>query len=171
MIIDIVKVFLPAVCAFIIGILITPTLTDFLYKHKMWKVKSGKTSLDGTAAEVFNDLHKEKDANTPRMGGIVIWASVFLTVLGISAVSKILPHEITWKLDFFSRSQTWVPFATLLFGALVGLADDILEIKGSKEEKGKGGLSLTKRLSAVTFISLVTAWWFYDKLDVNSLGL
>ena len=42
MVIDIVKVFFPAIIAFIVGILITPVLSDYLYKNEMWKKKAGK---------------------------------------------------------------------------------------------------------------------------------
>lgn len=171
MIIDIVKVFLPAVGAFILGVLVTPVLTNFLYAHKMWKHKAGKTALDGTEAKIFNELHKEKEVNTPRMGGIIIWFSSATIIIGIWLFSKILPGDIILKLDFLSRNQTWVPLATLILGALIGLVDDYLEIKGSREEKGKGGLSLKKRLLIVSVIALACAWWFYVKLDVVGIGL
>jgi len=167
MIIDIVKVFLPAVGAFILGILITPILTNFLYSHKMWKKKSGKTALDGTEATVFNELHKEKEVNTPRMGGIIIWFSSAIIVVGIWILSILWPTEITIKLNFLSKNQTWIPLATLILGALAGLVDDYLEIRGS------GGLSLKKRLIIVSVISLACAWWFYSptKLGVTGIGL
>lgn len=171
MIIDIVKVFLPAVGAFTLGVLFTPFLTNYLYSHKMWKRKAGKTALDGKEASVFNSMHNEREINTPRMGGIVIWFSSAFVIIGIWLISQIFPGDTTTKLDFLSRSQTWVPLATLLFGALAGLVDDYLEIKGSENGTGKGGLSLRKRLAIVSIISLACAWWFYIKLDVVSIGL
>ena len=171
MIIDIVKVFLPAVGAFVVGLFSTPLLTDYLYAHQMWKKRGGKIALDGNEAKVFNELHKGKEVNTPRMGGIVIWFSASLVIIGVWAISIIFPTETTIKLDFLSRSQTWVPLATLLLGALVGLVDDYLEIKGSENSAGKGGLSLKKRLFVVSLISLSTALWFYIKLDVAGIGL
>lgn len=167
MIIDIVKVFLPAVGSFTLGILLTPILTNFLYSHKMWKKKSGKTALDGNEAVIFNELHKEKEVNTPRMGGIIIWFSSAVIIIGIWALAILIPTETTTKLDFLSRSQTWLPLATLIFGALAGLVDDYLEIKGS----AKGGLSLRIRLTIVSAIALACAWWFYAKLDVAGIGL
>jgi phospho-N-acetylmuramoyl-pentapeptide-transferase len=178
MIIDIVKVFLPAVGAFIVGIAITPVLTNYLYSHQMWKKKSGKVALDGTEAVVFNELHKEKDTNTPRMGGIVIWFSSAVVIAGIWLVAKIVPGDITGKLDFLSRSQTWVPLAALLLGALAGLIDDYLEVKRSElisdngeTRRGRGGLSLKIRLSIVSAIAIACAAWFYIKLDVTGIGL
>jgi phospho-N-acetylmuramoyl-pentapeptide-transferase len=165
MIIDIVKVFLPAVGAFILGILVTPILTNFLYSHQMWKKKSGKTALDGTEATIFNELHKEKEVNTPRMGGIIIWFSSTVVIVGIWLISQFFPGDVITKLDFLSRSQTWLPLATLILGALAGLVDDYMEIKNS------GGLSLKKRLIIVSVIALSCALWFYVKLDVVSIGL
>ena len=154
-----------------IGILITPILTNYLYSHKMWKKKSGKTALDGTEAAVFNELHKEKEVNTPRMGGIVVWFSSAAIIVGIWALAMVFPTETTTKLDFLSRSQTWLPLATLILGALAGLVDDYMEIKGSENGGKNGGLSLKKRLIIVSVIALLCAWWFYAKLDVVSIGL
>ncbi len=175
MIIDIVKVFLPAVGAFILGILVTPILTNFLYSHQMWKKRAGKMALDGREAVIFNELHKEKEVNTPRMGGIIIWFSSTVVIMGIWLTAHFFPSEIAEKLDFLSRSQTWVPLATLIFGALVGLVDDYLEVRvtpaSAEASAGKGGLSLKKRLIIVSVISLLVAWWFYAKLDVVGIGL
>jgi phospho-N-acetylmuramoyl-pentapeptide-transferase len=176
MIIDIVKVFLPAVGAFILGIAVTPILTNFLYSHKMWKKKAGKVALDGSTAEIFNELHKEKEVNTPRMGGIIIWFSSAVIIVGIWIIAKFFPSEIMSKLDFLSRSQTWIPLGTLILGALAGLVDDYLEIKRSEvafaeASAPKGGLSLKIRLSIVFVISFAVACWFYFKLGVESIGL
>lgn len=166
MIVDIVKVFTPSVLTFVLGVLITPLLTNFLYSHKMWKKKAGKTALDGTEAKVFNSLHKETESNTPRMGGIIVWVSASAVILSIWILSKLFPIDNITKLDFLSRNQTWVPFGTLLLGSIAGLFDDYLEIKGTT-----GGLSLKIRLGIVSVISLACAFWFYNKLDVTSIGL
>jgi phospho-N-acetylmuramoyl-pentapeptide-transferase len=167
---DLIKLFIPATVAFCIGILITPILTHYLYKNEMWKKKAGKVGLDGKATEIFNELHKDKEVGTPKMGGIVIWASVFLTVLLFWVISHLFPFELSLKFDFFSRSQTWIPLATLILGALVGLLDDYLDIKGSRDNLS-GGLSFKKRLILVSTISFICAMWFYFKLDVHGIGL
>lgn len=70
-------IFTPAILAFIVGIAITPIVTHFLYKHKVWKKTGGKTALDGQVAEVFNQLKGGTETKTPRMGGIVIWEVFF----------------------------------------------------------------------------------------------
>lgn len=170
MIIDLVKLFIPATIAFIVGILITPLVTHYLYKHEMWKKKAGKIAPDGRATPIFNELHKHKEVGTPKMGGIVIWLSVCITIMGFWIISRIFPIYAFEKFDFLSRSQTLIPLFTLILGALAGLFDDYLDIKGSRDHIA-GGLSLKKRLIIVGLIGLACAFWFYKKLDVTGIGL
>lgn len=167
---DIVKVFFPAVLAFTIGISLTPLISDYLYQNKMWKKKSGKVQMDGSATPIFNSLHKEKEVNTPRMGGVIIWISVFLATAGLWFISKFVPTDISQKLDFLSRNQTWIPLFTLVAGSLVGIIDDLLEIKGSGDHVA-GGLSLRKRLFIILIIGLIAGSWFYFKLGISSIGI
>ncbi|MBX4199974.1 hypothetical protein KW790_00725 [Candidatus Parcubacteria bacterium] len=168
---DVVKVFIPTIIAFALGVGITPVLTNFLYKREMWKKKAGKdVGLGGGGTPIFNELHKYKEVGTPRMGGIVVWLSVAVTVVVGSLVARYFPGDVTSKLDLLSRNQTWIPLFTLVAGGLVGLIDDYLEARGSRDYAA-GGLSLVKRLLIVTFIALICAWWFYTKLEVRTLGL
>ncbi len=167
---DIVKVFFPAVLAFVIGIALTPPITNYLYEHKMWKKKSGKVATDGRTTPIFNALHKDRDVNTPRMGGTIIWISVFLSTVSLWFISKFLPTDISLKLDFLSRNQTWLPLFTLISGSLFGLVDDYLEVEGSGGYVA-GGMSLKKRLVIVTIIGLIAGSWFYFKLGIMSIGL
>ncbi|MGM0629008.1 MAG: hypothetical protein ACQESA_01110 [Patescibacteria group bacterium] len=171
MMIDIVKVILPSVLAFGVGIMMTPFLTYYLYRFKAWKKKAGKNALDGKKAEVFNELHKEKEVGTPRMGGVVIWLSSALVILGLWILAIIFPeNQFLIKIDFLSRDQTWIPFTAMIFGALVGLVDDLLEVSG----RGKymaGGLSFSKRMSAVILLGTFCGFWFYQQLNVTTLGM
>jgi len=171
MAINIIKVILPAVVSFVIGILTTPILTNFLYKHKMWK-KKAKTvsSVDGGGTPIFNSLLQGKEIGTPRMGGIIIWSSVIITTLGFWIFGEIFNTSVMDKFDYLSRNQTWIPFFTLIFGAIVGLVDDLLEIRGSENTKHAGGLSLSKRLILVGIISFLISLWFYFKLEVNTIN-
>ena len=169
MIIDIVKIFTASSLAFVVGMLITPALTHYLYKFRAWKKKAGKVAPDGRSTPIFNKVHEERETSTPRMGGIVIWASAFITIIGIWFVSKVFPSDITTKLDFLSRNQTWIPLFTLIAGSIVGMIDDILEVKGNGNYIA-GGLSLKRRLLVVGVISFFVAWWFFVKLGVASIG-
>jgi len=171
MFIDIVKVLFPSVTAFIIGIAITPIVSDYLYKNKMWKKKNVQVAVDGAPATISQKLHDDEGKKTPRMGGVVMWVSVAVTALIIWTISQVVGGEMAIKLDFISRNQTWIPLATLVFGSMFGLIDDYLETKESGGDYKAGGLSLTKRLLAVGGIALLVALWFYIKLEVNSIGL
>ncbi|MFA5934501.1 MAG: hypothetical protein WC827_01285 [Candidatus Paceibacterota bacterium] len=170
MAINLIKVILPAVIAFIVGMGFTPILTNYLYKNKMWKKKVKTVAIDGRGTPIFNSLHAEGEVSTPRMGGIVIWASVFITTITFWILGHIFSGGIFSKLDFLSRDQTWIPLFILIFGAMVGLVDDVLEIKGLGGNYA-GGLSLKKRLILVGFISFAISLWFYFKLDVNTINI
>jgi phospho-N-acetylmuramoyl-pentapeptide-transferase len=169
MIIDIVKVFTASSAAFIVGMLITPAVTHYLYKYKAWKKSNVAVATDGRSAEISQRLHNDEEKKTPRMGGVVVWGSAFITIIVIWLVSKIFPTNITTKLDFLSRDQTWIPLFTLVAGSLVGMVDDIMEVIGNSARKA-GGLSSKKRLFVVGLISLFVAWWFFAKLGVTSVG-
>jgi phospho-N-acetylmuramoyl-pentapeptide-transferase len=169
-VIDAIKVFAPAAIAFFVGIAITPPITTYLYQNKMWKKKAGKRGYgdNGGNTPLFNELHKGKEVGTPKMGGVIIWASAFLTIFILWIIANIYPTFITEKLSFLSRGQTWLPLFTLLVGALIGLVDDYFEVSG-KSDHFAGGLSLKKRLVIVLLVSIVGAWWFFSKLEVSSI--
>jgi phospho-N-acetylmuramoyl-pentapeptide-transferase len=170
MILDIVKVFIPSTIAFCIGLFLSLILSHYLYKYQMWKKKAKTVSVDGGGTPLFNELHKVRETSTPKMGGIVIWLGAACTIILIWILSQIFPESFFSKLDLLSRDQTWIPLSTLILGALIGLLDDFLEIKGSTDYKA-GGLSLTKRLGLVALIGFLCASWFYYKLGVSSIGM
>lgn len=169
MLLSVIKVFAPTALAFFIGIMTTPILTHYLYKYKLWKKIAGKTTPDGRTAEIFNELHKDKEVGTPRMGGIIIWSSTIVTTLIFWLWWKIDPTDSSTKMNFLSRNQTWLPIFTLLVGSLVGLVDDILQVRG--EAGAKNGLSFSKRAIVVVLLGLIGGWWFYDKLDVTTIHI
>jgi len=167
--INLIKVILPSISAFIVGMFITPIITKYLYRYKMWKKKAKTVAILGGGTPIFNKLHADGEVSTPRMGGIVIWTSVFITTI-IFWILGIVWGGIFLKLDFLSRDQTWIPLFIFMFGAFVGLIDDILEINGTGDNYA-GGLSLKKRLFLVSIISLLISFWFYFKLDIYSINI
>ena len=168
MLTDIIKIFVPLTVSFFVGIALAPVLTHYLYKHKAWKKRSGKVDPSGNATPIFNQLHAHKEVGTPRMGGIIIWASVVITVLVIWLFSLFFPSDWSIKLNFLSRNQTWLPFAVLIFSSLVGLLDDWLEVRGNGNYVA-GGLAFRQRALIVLAIGLVIAWWLVAKLGINAI--
>jgi phospho-N-acetylmuramoyl-pentapeptide-transferase len=160
-----VKVIIPAATAFALGIALAPFLAAILYRKEAWKKTAGKEGIGGGGTPIFNELHKDREISTPRMGGILIWASVLATAAFFFILARTL--DTFWpSLDFVNRQETWLPLFALASGALAGLIDDILEIR-----EGKGGLSLARRLSIVGVIGAIAGWWFYVKLGVDAIGI
>ncbi len=128
MLINLLKISIPTAMAFFLGLLITPLATHFFYKYKMWKKYSRRNAVN---SEHFHKFHREEEElNTPRVGGIIIWASVLVTTALFYLLSFWFPTEGTAKMNFLSRNQTLIPFFTLLIGALIGLWDDLIQIYG-----------------------------------------
>ena len=167
MLFDAARVLIPFVIAFCIGIASAPVLTHYLYKYKAWKKKGGKHKGmgDENGTPLFNELHKEREVNVPRMGGLLIWSTVTLTALLFLILGVFLGTPFA-ELNFIDRSQTWIPLVALLVGGLVGLIDDLLEVTQSK-----GGLSISKRLLVVGLFGAFAGWWFYAKLGVAAVGV
>lgn len=169
MIINVVKVLFPSALAFFIGILITPILTKYFYKYKMWKKSS--RSLSQTSAD-FGKIHNEKEElNTPRVGGIIIWLSVFLTIFVIYLISLFFPTPLTEKMSFLSRNQTIIPLFALLAASILGLIDDFFQIMG-KGGYAKDSLIYRKiKIVAIITIGALIGSWFFYKLGLSSISI
>lgn len=170
---DSIKILLPAVIAFLVGIGLTPTLSNFMYKHKLWRRSSrSKQNTEAMSVE-FQKIHNEVGENsTPRIGGVLVWVSIIVTMALVYLLYVFFPNEITEKLNFLSRNQTLLPLATLLFASLVGLLDDLIQIY-RKDDSAKAGDGIPRfiRILVVLFIGAVGAWWFYAKLGVLGIHI
>lgn len=168
--IDVIKIFTLGAAGFILAFLLTPCLTKFLYKHKLWRKEVRTKSLDGKELFVFKKFHAEGETQTPRFGGLLIWGTVLILIFLFWGISQIT--DIWWikKLDFLSRGQTWLPLFALVSASLLGLVDDFLQVRGKGKYIG-GGLSLKKRLIVIALIGLVGALWFYFKLDWSTIHI
>lgn len=171
---DILKVIGPTVLTFFLGIAITPFFTHIFYKYKMWK-KSPRSESD--TSDRFKTIHNaEYEMSTPRIGGVIIWISVFLTVALIFLLSLIFPVglfggklSIFAQMNFFSRSQTLVPLGAFFLAAFIGLLDDLLQIFG-EGSYAKDPLVYRKiKTIFVTLIGLAISFWFYYKLDFSAV--
>jgi len=123
-------------------------------------------AIGGHAATEFNRLKGVNETRTPRMGGIVIWSSVLLTLGGLYALAYLFPTSILADLDFLSRSQTLIPAGALLIGALLGLLNDVYDVA-----HGGVGMRLSARLGIIVVLAGTLGWWFYDKLGVTAINI
>ncbi len=122
--------------------------------------------MGGVEAVEFNRLKGVHETKTPRMGGVVIWSSVLITLGGLYLLASLFPDSFFTHLDFLSREQTLIPAATLLVGALIGFLNDFYDIS----HEGKG-LRLSVRLGLITVLASILGWWFYFKLGVSSVSI
>ncbi|MDQ5882822.1 MAG: Phospho-N-acetylmuramoyl-pentapeptide-transferase [Patescibacteria group bacterium] len=144
----------------VLAFVLTPLWTKVLYKYHL-----GKQIRQDANAPVFMSLHQKK-AGTPTMGGVLMWGTTLLVTLIFFLLSKTL-NGFWSQINFVSRSQTWLVLAALTGAALVGLIDDLLGVFhiGSKG----GGLRVRDKIIIYTLIALIGAWWFWCKLEYNSI--
>jgi len=141
------------VVAFALSMLLTPVYTHFAFKHQWWKKPRTKT-MTGTIAKVYTHLHAKKhDRHIPTMAGLIFVVSVAVVTL----------------LFNISRDQTWLPLAAFVGAGVVGLIDDIVNVKGP--DIGVAGLSKKLKLLMTMAVALFGGWYFFAKLDVTSINL
>lgn len=155
--------------SFVVAFALTPLLTRFLYKHKLWKKTVRQKSIDGAEMTVFKKFHGDSETKVPRFGGLLIWIIPPVLALVFFFLAQI-NGPVLEKLNFLSRSQTWLPLFAMVAASLVGLIDDMLQVRGKGKYVG-GGLSLKYRLLSVFLIGLVGGWWFYSKLGWTSVHI
>lgn len=139
------RIFFLSSLAFIIAVVWTPFLTNFLYKHRLGK-KIRQTDYRGERAPIYSRLHAGKE-NTPTMGGLLVWVTTAVVTLIFN----------------LSRSGTWLPLFTLVATGIVGAIDDLLNVFGIGPHRG--GFRFRDKFLIYLAIAAVGAWWFYDKLD------
>lgn len=164
----IVKILSYFILSFAVALALAPVLIRFLYKYKAWKKKPREQTFGGEKTPIFTKFHGKKEISIPRMGGILIWATVLIISVGVFIASWILPEDSIFKINFLSRSQTWLPLFVLISASLLGLVDDIMVILNKGKYIG-GGIRFKVRLALISLIALAGAWWFYYKLGWSSI--
>lgn len=147
---ELLKVFLLSLLGLAFSLLITPIYSHFAYKHKLWKLERD-TSTTGEKLTVINKLTIKRDV--PTMAGLImLLATVIVTVI--------------FNLD---RQQTWLPLAGLVGGGLVGLLDDVINLRSNG--KGVAGLRAQFKFGLIAAVATASALFFYFKLDYSTIQL
>ncbi|CAN5123190.1 phospho-N-acetylmuramoyl-pentapeptide-transferase [soil metagenome] len=146
-------IFLLSFITFVVAMLLTPVFTHFAYKYKWWKtrkVQEARTqAVDGSKMSVIASMRIKR--TIPRMAGII-------TVVSVTAVTVF---------GNLSRGQTWLAVTALIGGGIIGLLDDIINIRGGGG--GKAGMRPLIKLGMITIVASVCAWFFYFKLGYTSV--
>ncbi len=145
------RMLLLAIGGFVVSIALTPAYTKLAYRYEWWKRPRALT-VTGQPATVFNSLHAEKHKrHIPTMAGVIfIVTTALLTV--------------AFNLD---RTETWLPLAAFVGAAVVGLIDDVINIRG--DGSGVAGLPSKLKLLMIIIVATIGGWYFYNKLGVSSI--
>ncbi len=172
MVMNVFKVLATGLLAFLLAFLLTPLWTHLLYKYR-FGIKIKKTDVNGEQLTFVSRLHAGK-SGTPTMGGVIVWVSVLLLVL---LSHFVFPFVAEWtntnfvaRLDFFKRSQVWLPLFVLVTAGVLGLFDDYMSVRGCGTNKG-GGMRFAFRFWWLFLIAGVGAWWFYQKLGWDQIHI
>ncbi|MFH1401889.1 MAG: hypothetical protein ABIG40_02915 [Parcubacteria group bacterium] len=167
---NVIKILLLSAISAALTFFLSRFLIKFLNKLKFWKKTAREKTITGENAEVFNSLHKNRETTVPRGGGLVIWIPMLIIIFLFFAISRLSDPWWFKKLNFLTRSETWLPLFTLVVASIVGLIDDILTVYGKGKYIG-GGMSFWRRLLVVALIGLVGGLWFYFQLDWTTIHI
>ncbi len=157
------KVFILTFLGFIVALVATPLLSNFLYRNKFGK----QIRNDGTTP-LFSKLHAKK-AGTPTMGGILIWGTVLFLIAFFWVLDRFFHIQEFHSFNFLTRKETLLPLGAFLGASTVGLIDDWLDIK--KLGHNGRGLRFRFKVWLYAFVAIIGAWWFYFKLGFTIIHL
>lgn len=163
MIDNVVIIFILLLLSSAFSVAVTPALTNFLYKHKL-----GKSIRDEKETPIYSSLHAHK-AGTPTMAGVLVWGSTLLVAVVLWLISRVAAGGVLHDLNFWSRSETYLPMGMMVLAAVIGLIDDIYNVR--QQGAHGGGLRVRQRILLFALISVVGAWWFTSKLDWTTLHI
>ncbi len=147
------QIFMFGLLSFLVSMVLTPLYTSAAFSGKWWK-KQRSTAVTGEKATVYQKLHAAKHArHIPTMAGMIfILSTIIVTIAGN-----------------LSRSETWLPLAAMAGAGLIGLFDDIINIKGLAN--GIAGMRAKVKSLLLLAVSLIGGWWFFVKLGVTAVNV
>lgn len=154
---NVVRILAVATVSFFVALILEPLWVKVLRKY----FSRGK-EIEKAGTPIFNALHKKKEG-TPTMGGFIVWCTVSL-VTGIFWLLHGTVDGFWSRVNFLTRSETYLPLAFLIVAGCVGMADDIIGIKR------RGGLGLQKRLLLFVAVASAGGWWFVEKLGRDTIN-
>ncbi len=159
---QIIQVFGWSMLAFLTTLALTPLYLKLAEKWKLGK-RLREQTMDGKAAVIFQEMHAKK-IGTPTMGGVIMWGSVLLVILfsRVLALVGLIPKSL------LDRGEVYLPLFTLVAVGLLGLVDDLFNIK---EIGAKRGIEARPKFLLLTLFAVLGAWWFYSKLGFSSIHI
>lgn len=138
---------------FVAAMALTPLYTTAAFRGQWWK-RPRTVAVTGETAKVYQKLHAAKhERHIPTMAGMIFVLAVTLVTLSGN----------------LSRSETWLPLAAMVGAGLIGLADDVINIRSLAG--GIAGMRAKLKSFFLLSISFVGGWWFFAKLDVTAIHI
>ena len=147
---------------FIGAIILYPFYIKLLRRWKAWKtIRSDSATWD--KAVIFSKLHEHK-AWTPTMGW-GLFLLMMLVMIGISIISQKL-----WWTNYHlrNRQETYIILFWFFSMWLIGLIDDILNIRGVWKVKW---LNMRAKMFGLILFSGWISYWFYHVLWIDYINL
>lgn len=147
------QIFMFGFLGFIVAMAFTPIYTTAAFKGQWWK-RPRSHAFSGEAAPVYQKLHAQKHMrNIPTMAGTVfVLATAIVTIAGN-----------------LIRTETWLPLAAMVGAGLIGLFDDVINIRGIGGNIA--GMRAKVKSLLLLAVAFVGAWWFFAKLDVSAIHI
>ncbi len=137
------------IMGFALGMLLTPVYTTLAYRFGWWKKKRSQTTTGEKLSVIASQSTRKR--RVPTMAGMIM----VLTICIITVMFN------------FSREQTWLVVAALVSGGIVGLIDDIINLKS--DGTGVAGLRAPIKFTMMVLVGVAGAWFFYYKLGYTSI--
>ncbi len=142
-----------SVLAFVLAMFLTPFYTFLAYRYRFWK-KQRTDSTTGEKLAIFTKLHAAKfKRRIPTMAGIIGVVSITIVTCALN----------------LDRAETWLPLAALIGGGVVGLLDDIINIRG--QGIGVAGLRSSLKFLMITTLAAALGWFFFVKLGYDAVHI
>ncbi len=148
---DLIDVFLLMSASFLVAIVLTPLWAHVLYTYRLGK-RIRDTDVLGKEAPIFYKYHKDKE-QTPTLGGVLIWVTTTIMLVGISIGATLFSHP---GIDYLSRGPVKLLLFTLVATGIIGAIDDLLNIFGIGPHRG--GFGFWTKFPLYLIVAGVGSW-------------
>lgn len=160
------NLFIAGGLSLLVGFFFAPFFINYIYSKKLWR-QTLRT--ENTQNNDFKNIHNDEEVKIPRVGGAIIVIITLCTIFILFTLARFFEIPSFVSMDFLSRSQTLLPLGTFLFGALIGLLDDSIQIFG----RGFWATDPIRlryiKSGSIIFLGFLLGLWFYIKLGVSSV--
>ncbi len=160
---QLLKVLILTAISFAFALAVTPLMVKYLTKLKV-----GKNIRNDGSTPLFSKMHAAKQG-TPTMAGILIWGTLAILIITFWVLDRVFGWQYFHILNFLTRKETLLPFGALLGASIIGLFDDILDLRG-RGYKGRG-FRFRYKFIFYTLVAAIGAYWFFFKLGFSTIAI